>query len=139
MKETFFSESTEKDARTSANVLLRGTMGPFTGATPLVTGGAAGAGGCAAAGAFLALSSSAHDFGATGFGGDVALGVFSTSSPSCSDSSVGFDVVCWFAVGDLTDFCVVEVVLGGFADLIGMRGIAGMVAVRACFAAVAGS
>jgi hypothetical protein len=140
VKETFFSESTEKDASTSAKVLLRGTVGPFTGATPLVTGvvgAAAVAAGCAATGAFLALNSSAHDFGATGFGGDAALVVSSTSSPAGSEPSAGFPGVCWFAMGDLTDFCVVEAVLGAFADLIGMRGIAGIVAVRACFVAVA--
>jgi hypothetical protein len=126
MNETFFSDSTENDARTSARVLLRGTTGPLGATTPLLTGAA---GGCAGAGAFFALSSSAHDLNAAGFGGD-ALGVSSAST--LASSSPFLAEVCWF-----TDFWVVEVALGAFADLIGMSGIAGIVAVRACFVAVA--
>jgi hypothetical protein len=108
-------------------VLLRGTAGPFVATTPLVAGGAAAAA-CAAAGAFFALNNSAHDLGAAGFGGE-ALGVSSASAPaSTAVSSV-------LAAGDLTDFCVVEVALGAFADLMGISGMAGIVAVRACFVA----
>jgi hypothetical protein len=126
MKETFFSDSTEKDARTSARVLLRGTAGPLGATTLLLTGAAAG---CAGAGAFFALSSSAHDLNAAGFGGD-ALGVSSASAPASSSPFLAG--ACW-----PTDFWVVEVALGGFAALMGMRGIAGIVAVRACFVTVA--
>lgn len=79
MKETFFSESTEKEAKTSASVLLFGTTGPLlTGAVPF--GGAAD---WAALVAFFALNSSAHDFGAAGFGGE-ALGV--SSALACANS-----------------------------------------------------
>jgi hypothetical protein len=91
MKETFFSESTEKDARTSASVLLFGTVGPLVGATISFDIAA----GCAGAGAFFARRSSAQDFGAAGFGGDafgassalnVASGVDATASSACDDS-----------------------------------------------------
>ena len=107
-------------------MLLRGAAGPFVATTPLLTGGAdATAAGWATAGAFFALNSSAHDFGAAGLGGD-ALGVASASTLAGTSSVLG--------AGDLTDFCVVEVALGAFADLIGISGMAGMVVVRACLA-----
>lgn len=135
MKETFFPESTEKDARISASVLFFGTTGPLGAATaPLGTGA-----GCAVAGAFFALSNSAHDFGAAGLGGDAdgissafapASGVATTASSACVDS-------LRVAAGDLTDCCVVEAALGAFADLTGMRGTAGIVVLRACFFTVA--
>jgi hypothetical protein len=127
---TFFSESTEKDARTSARVLLRGTIVVSAGTAPLplVTTGDG-----AAAGAFFALSSSAQDFGGDGFGGD-PLGVSSASALESVPATAPSSTLA--AEGDLTDFCVVEVALGGFADLKGMSGIAGIVAVRVCFVVV---
>lgn len=79
MNVTFLSESTEKEARTSASVLLFGGAGALTGGAtaPLGT-----TGGCIRAGAFFTRNSSAHDLCAAGFGGD-DLGV-SSALPSFS-------------------------------------------------------
>jgi hypothetical protein len=131
IKETLFCESTEKDARICASVVFLDTGGPLGAATaPLGT-----AAGCATAGAFLARSSSAHDFGATGLGGD-AFGV-SSAFAAVSDVVAAASSACvgswWVAAGDLTDCCVVEAALGAFVDLIGMRGTAGIVGLRVCF------
>lgn len=135
MKETFLSELTAKDVRTSARVLLFGAVGPFVAATPF---GVAG-GGATAVGAFFALNSSAHDLGAAGFGGD-ALGV---SSALALTSAVGAEAPSALvdssraSGGDLTDRCVVEAALGALAGLMGMRGTAGFVVLRVCFVTVA--
>jgi hypothetical protein len=88
MKETFFSESTEKDVSTSASVLLLGTVGPLVAATVAFDVAA----GCAGAGAFFALRSSAHDFGASGLGGD-AFGV-SSAPTAASDADTAASLFC---------------------------------------------
>jgi hypothetical protein len=53
-----------------------------------------------------------------------------TASSICDNSG-------WAAAGDLMDCCVVEAALDAFAGLIGTRGTAGMVGLRACFLAAA--
>ena len=114
-------------------MLLRGTAGPFVATTPLVLGvGATCA--AAAAGAFFARRSSAHDLGGAGFGGD-ALGV-SSASVFASAAGAAFSSALTGG-GDLTDFCVVEAALEGFAGLMGIRGIAGIVVVRVCLGFIA--
>lgn len=85
MKETFFSESTEKDAKTSARVLLFCTTGPLVTGAGVVAGGAIG---WAALVAFFALSSSAHDFGAAGLGFPSALGAASSVVEAVAASSI---------------------------------------------------
>ena len=129
------SASTENEARTSARVLLFAAAGVLVAAvtaTPFVAAGA-----CAATGIFLVLRSSAHDFGAAGLGGEGLDG--SSTLPFTSESDAGAGPVdsSGAGAGDLGDFCAVEAALGAFADLIGMSGTAGLVAVRACFVAVA--
>lgn len=114
-------------------MLFFGTAGPFTVTTPLV-GADCGAAAAAAAGAFLARSNSAHDLGGAGFGGD-ALGVSSVTSVAAAGASSDFATSCFVDGGDLTDFCVVDVVLGAFADLMGMSGTAGFVVLRVCLEA----
>lgn len=79
-------------------------------------------------------------------GGDAVWGVFSalpSDLPSglASGSLVGVGVgsaglASSLTAADLADFCAVDVTLAGFAGLIGMRGMAGTVAVRVCEAAV---
>lgn len=138
-KETFFCVSTENDARTSARVLLFGAVGPLSEATtPFGTG--AGGDGCAKAGAFFALKSSAHDFGGAGFAGgsvSVVSSALDFSSGATAGGSSTFGASCDLVVerGDLTDFCVVEAAVEGFVGLMGMSGTTGLVVLRACFGA----
>lgn len=127
------SESIEKDAKTSARVLPFGTVGPLEVTTPL----GLGEGAAAAAGAPLARRSSAHDLGGAGFGGEATLAVSAAAvtSVATSDELSAVTGSGWAAVGDLADFCVVDVALGFFADLIGIRGTAGLVVLRECLVA----
>lgn len=122
-----------KDASTSARVLLFATIGPAVGATTAPLGVA---GGCTIAGAFFALSSSAHDLGADGFGGD-ALGVSSALPFSSGTGAVSLAESGWAACGDFADFCVADAALGAFPDLIGISGTAGFVVLRVCLVVAA--
>ena len=107
--------------------MLFGVADPFAGAAPLVFVGA-----CTCAGALVAgCSSAAHEAG--GFlGGGEALGVSSALAVSSAGvvGEVGICTGCVLSTTDLTDLLVAEATLGAFAERMGMRGTAGIVAVR---------
>jgi hypothetical protein len=107
--------------------LLFGAEVPFAATTPLLIAGA-----CVCVEAlFVGCKSAAHDdigflAGGEAFGVSSALGVGSTNTAGEVPACWG----CCLSAADLTDFCVVDVTLGAFAERIGIRGTAGIVAVR---------
>jgi hypothetical protein len=131
---TFCKELTENEASVSARELLFGVVGPFAATVPF---GVAGV--CAATGAFLARKSSAQDFGGPVLGGGDDLGVSSTLSSALVSAAGGtpFSSVEPFSAPGVTGFSVADVALGARAGLMGIRGMAGIVAVR-LWPAVAG-